>query len=69
MRGTSSPVGFAQCAAADQAAVLQAVQDLASRDWHGLTASHVWRLWTRYACTAFYSHPLTWNEIGFPGAA
>src|SRR6266536_1451571 len=23
----------------------------------------------RYACTAFYSHPLAWNEIGFPGPA
>ena len=28
---------------------------------------HVWSLWTRYACTAFYSHPWAWNEIGFGG--
>jgi Gluconate 2-dehydrogenase subunit 3 len=61
--------GFAQCAAADQGAVLQAVQDLAAGDWHGMNAAHVWSLWTRYACTAFYSHPLAWNEIGFPGPA
>jgi hypothetical protein len=60
--------GFAQCAAADQAAVLRAVQDLASGDWHGLTASHVWSLWTRYACTAFYSHPLEPHPLE-PGAA
>jgi len=45
------------------------VQDLGSGAWHVLTASHVWSLWTRYACTAFYSHPLAWNEIGFPGPA
>ena len=30
---------------------------------------HVWSLWTRYACTAFYSHPWAWNEIGFAGPA
>jgi hypothetical protein len=29
----------------------------------------VWSLWTRYACTAFYSHPSAWEEIGFPGPA
>jgi hypothetical protein len=61
--------GFAECASADQQAILQAVQDLASGQWHGLNAGHVWSLWTRYACTAFYSHPLAWNEIGFPGPA
>jgi hypothetical protein len=61
--------GFALCAATDQQAVIQAVQDLGSGDWHGLNAGHVWSLWTRYACTAFYAHPLAWNEIGFPGPA
>jgi hypothetical protein len=30
---------------------------------------HVWSLWTRYACTAFYAHPFAWAEIGFPGPA
>jgi len=29
----------------------------------------VWSLWTRYACTAFYSHPRAWDEIGFDGPA
>ena len=48
---------------------LQAVQDLKSADWHGLPAAHVWSLWTRYACTAFYAHPFAWAEIGFPGPA
>ena len=51
------------------APLIQAVQDLGSGDWHGLPASRVWSLWTRYACTAFYAHPWAWNEIGFPGPA
>jgi hypothetical protein len=61
--------GFAQCPAADQRTVMQAVQDLGAGQWHGLNASRVWSLWTRYACTAFYSHPRVWDEIGFPGPA
>jgi Gluconate 2-dehydrogenase subunit 3 len=60
---------FADCDTATQRALIQTVQDIGSKDWHGLTAAHVWSLWTRYACTAFYSHPRAWNEIGFPGPA
>jgi hypothetical protein len=60
---------FAEAPATDQAALIQAVQDLGSGDWHGLRASRVWSLWTRYACTAFYAHPWAWNEMGFPGPA
>jgi hypothetical protein len=64
-RGTS----FAGAAETDQAALIQAVHDLKSAGWHGLPAAHVWSLWTRYACTAFYAHPSAWSEIGFPGPA
>ena len=60
--------GFAELAREDQAAIIQAVQDCAG-DWRGLPAGHVWSLWTRYACTAFYAHPWAWNEIGFGGPA
>lgn len=60
---------FAACSPADQAALVQAVRDRAAGGWHQMAASHVWSLWTRYACTAYYSHPLAWNEIGFPGPA
>ncbi|HEY3872435.1 MAG TPA: gluconate 2-dehydrogenase subunit 3 family protein [Actinocrinis sp.] len=60
---------FARCRPDDQRAIIQAVQDLSGKQWHGLDASHVWSLWTRYACTAFYAHPHVWNEIGFPGPA
>jgi len=54
-----------------QADVVQGVQDASDNgdDWHGLPAKHVWSLWTRYACAAFYSHPWAWNEIGFGGPA
>ncbi|MBI4901206.1 MAG: gluconate 2-dehydrogenase subunit 3 family protein [Actinobacteria bacterium] len=62
---------FAHLTRDEQVSVVQAVQDLSSegKSWHGWSATHVWSLWTRYACTAFYSHPWTWNEIGFPGPA
>jgi hypothetical protein len=60
---------FAGAPEDDQLALIQAVQDLAAKDWHELNAAHVWSLWTRYACTALYAHPLAWNEIGFPGPA
>jgi hypothetical protein len=61
--------GFAACAADERAVLVQAVQDVGTGQWHGLCAEHVWSLWTRYACTAFYSHPAAWTEIGFPGPA
>ena len=60
---------FADAPEDDQVALVQAVQDLKSADWHGLPAARVWSLWTRYACTAFYAHPFAWAEIGFPGPA
>jgi len=60
---------FAECADGDQRALIQSVQDTGSQAWHGLNAAHVWSLWTRYACTAFYSHPKVWDEIGFAGPA
>ncbi len=61
--------GFASCSLDEQARLVQAVQDLGSDAWHGLPAAQVWSLWTRYACTAFYSHPWAWDEIGFSGPA
>ncbi len=67
--GLRCGTSFAQASEIDQMALVQAVQDLKSADWHGLPAAHVWSLWTRYACTAFYSHPYAWSEIGFPGPA
>ena len=62
---------FAVASRSHQAALLQAVRELAddSASWHDFPAEQVWSLWTRYACTAFYSHPWAWNEMGFPGPA
>jgi hypothetical protein len=63
--------GYTELTDAQQARLLQDVQDLSEegQDWHGSAAKHVWSLWTRYACAAFYSHPWAWNEIGFSGPA
>jgi hypothetical protein len=66
-RGTFGD-GFAQCAWQDQEATVRAVQHTTG-SWHGLPAAAVWSLWTRYADTAFYSHPWAWDEIGFGGPA
>jgi hypothetical protein len=41
------------------------VRDLGAQSWHGMRADLVWRLWTGYACTAFYSHPFAWSAAGF----
>jgi hypothetical protein len=63
--------GFAHLVRSEQGALIQGVQDHADagEQWHDWSATHTWSLWTRYACTAFYSHPWAWNEIGFPGPA
>jgi len=58
---------FHELARCEQGAIVQDVQD--ADTWHGFPAAHVWSLWTRYACAAFYSHPWAWNEIGFGGPA
>jgi len=60
---------FAGLPQLQQMAVVQGVQDQLDGAWHGLPARHVWSLWTRYACAAFYAHPWAWNEIGFGGPA
>ena len=59
---------FADCDHERRRALLEAVHT-GDGDWHGLHRGQVWSLWTRYACTAFYSHPRAWDEIGFDGPA
>jgi len=63
--------GFVHLTTDQQSELVTAVQEASTsgEKWHDLPAKHVWSLWTRYACTAFYSHPWAWNEIGFPGPA
>ncbi|MDQ6752899.1 MAG: gluconate 2-dehydrogenase subunit 3 family protein [Actinomycetota bacterium] len=60
-------VSFALVPRDDQGALLESIQD--ATQWHEFSGAHVWSLWTRYACTAFYSHPSAWDEIGFAGPA
>jgi hypothetical protein len=62
--------GFAEADDHDQSQVVNGVQTHDDAvDWHGMPARRVWTLWTRYACTAFYSHPFAFEEMGFPGPA
>ncbi len=70
-RATAGDEGvcFANLGRQEQADIIRTVQGLDGKPWHGMPAGHVWSLWTRYACTAFYSHPWAWNEIGFGGPA
>ncbi len=58
---------FAELPGDEQDGILADVQD--AQTWHGMDASHVWNLWSRYILPAFYSHPWAWNEIGFGGPA
>lgn len=60
---------FCECGWDEQTELLAAVHDSKDDVWHGYPPAQVWSLWTRYACTAFYSHPWAWNEIGFAGPA
>ncbi|AEW97258.1 MULTISPECIES: gluconate 2-dehydrogenase subunit 3 family protein [Streptomycetaceae] len=61
--------GFAAIGYGDQHRLLTHVKELGSHEWYGMPASHVWSLWTRYLCAAYYAHPHAWDEIGFGGPA
>jgi hypothetical protein len=60
---------YAYCTWDQQHELLGRIQSDDDKEWHGMTRAAVWSLWTRYAATAFYSHPWAWNEIGFSGPA
>jgi hypothetical protein len=59
---------FADLPLSAQVQIIEAVR-ICPGDWRGLPAKRIFALWMRYACTAFYSHPWAWNEIGFGGPA
>lgn len=61
--------GFGAIGFGDRHRLLRHVQDLGANRWYGMPAGHVWTLWTRYACTAYYAHPYAWDETGFGGPA
>jgi Gluconate 2-dehydrogenase subunit 3 len=60
--------GFAELERDQQRDLIEDVR-LSDGTWQGLPAAHLFKVWIRYACAAFYSHPWTWNEIGFGGPA
>jgi hypothetical protein len=62
-------VPYADLSDDTQIELLQRIHHLGNDDWHDLRAGHVWNMWMRYCCVAFYSHPLAWDEIGFAGPA
>ncbi len=61
-------VPFAALAPEDRTALVLEVRFGEGTRW-GMPAARVYDLWMRYACSAFYSHPWAWNEIGFGGPA
>ncbi len=60
--------GFSSLDRRAQRDIIERVR-LGKGTWHGLPAQHVFSLWMRYACSAYYAHPWAWNEIGFGGPA
>jgi len=58
---------FAAMAAGAQGQLLESIRT--SERFADMPASRLWGLWMRYACTAYYSHPWAWSEIGFGGPA
>ncbi|HJC60691.1 MAG TPA: gluconate 2-dehydrogenase subunit 3 family protein [Candidatus Dietzia intestinigallinarum] len=65
--GSRYGAAFADISRSQRVEMLQALLD-ADR-WRDFPVTELWSLWTRYACSAFYSHPEAWNEIGFGGPA
>lgn len=61
--------GFAGLTVGDRHRLLHALRARGDAPWHGLPLDRVWELWLRYACAAYYSHPLAWDETGFGGPA
>lgn len=59
---------FSDLGTQQQKDIIEDVRQL-DDDWHGMPSGRVFSLWLRYACEAFYSHPWSWNEIGFGGPA
>ena len=43
--------------------------EISGATWKEIDAKTAWKVVMRYALAAFYSHPWSWNEIGFGGPA
>jgi Gluconate 2-dehydrogenase subunit 3 len=64
-------IEFAGASAEVQRRVVDAFAkgELRGRVWDELPPARAWKVVTRGALSAFYSHPWAWNEIGFGGPA
>jgi hypothetical protein len=63
--------GFAELGGDDRLAVVGAFAggELAGGAWDALPLARAWSVVMRDVLEAFYSHPWSWNEIGFAGPA
>jgi hypothetical protein len=71
---TAVQAGVHDFAAASREVQLQIVERLSKGEleggaWEEVDVSKAWSVVTRHALSAFYSHPWSWNEIGFGGPA
>jgi hypothetical protein len=62
---------FAHCAPGAQEAIVDGFSqgDLDGGPWEQLNVSRAWSVVLRAVLEGFYSHPWSWNEIGFGGPA
>ncbi|ORV07896.1 hypothetical protein AWB95_21015 [Mycobacterium celatum] len=62
---------FAAADAKTREAIVQRFADaeLSGGSWEKINVSRAWSVVMRGALSAFYSHPWSWNEIGFGGPA
>lgn len=65
--------GFAALTVTSQEVLLQSLADgqpLAAGDlWAQMNVKRFWTLLVSDACSAYYAHPWSWNEVGFGGPA
>jgi hypothetical protein len=66
-------ITFAELTVTSQEMLLQSLHDgspLAAKDlWKRMNVERFWTMLLSDACTAYYAHPLAWNEVGFGGPA
>ena len=66
-------VGFTQLTVTSQELLLKSLHDgepVAAKDlWKRMNVDRFWTLLVSDACSAYYAHPLAWNEVGFGGPA
>ena len=64
---------FASLNVTSQELLLKSLHDgepaAAKQQWAGMNVSRFWTLLVSDACSAYYSHPWAWDEVGFGGPA